>query len=110
MLCHAYAFLPSSTNSGGTAWWAPSDSLSAANSCSSSQMSGKPPTSGFAGPCAIDFVVTRLAVTEAPAAAAPEAPAAAPAAAPASSGPGTDAPMPQMGESIIEGTITKHTG
>ena len=37
-----------------------------------------------------------------------EAPAAAPAAAaPASSGPGTDVPMPQMGESITEGTITK---
>src|SRR5665213_177242 len=36
-------------------------------------------------------------------------PAAAPAptAAPASSGPGTDVPMPQMGESITEGTITK---
>ena len=48
--------------------------------------------------------------------AAPEAPAAAepPAAAPeppvaasAGSGPGTDVPMPQMGESITEGTITK---
>ena len=32
---------------------------------------------------------------------------AAPAAAPAASGPGTDVPMPQMGESITEGTITK---
>jgi pyruvate dehydrogenase E2 component (dihydrolipoamide acetyltransferase) len=51
------------------------------------------------------------ASAEAPPPAAPaavEAPApAAPPAAPASSGPGTDVPMPQMGESITEGTITK---
>jgi len=40
-----------------------------------------------------------------PAAAAPAA--AAPAAAPAISGPGTEVTMPQMGESIVEGTITK---
>ncbi len=39
-----------------------------------------------------------------PAAAAPAAPAAA---APAASGPGTEVMMPQMGESIVEGTITK---
>ena len=46
---------------------------------------------------------------EAPAAPVAEAPAAAapPAAAAAASGPGTDVPMPQMGESITEGTITK---
>ena len=51
------------------------------------------------------------APAEAPAPAAPAAeeapPPAAPAAAPASAGPGTDVPMPQMGESITEGTITK---
>ena len=41
-----------------------------------------------------------------PAAAAPAAPAPAPAA-PAASGPGTEVMMPQMGESIVEGTITK---
>jgi 2-oxoglutarate dehydrogenase E2 component (dihydrolipoamide succinyltransferase) len=40
-----------------------------------------------------------------PAAAAPAA--TAPAAAPAISGPGTEVTMPQMGESIVEGTITK---
>ena len=39
-----------------------------------------------------------------PAAAAPTAPAPA---APAASGPGTEVTMPQMGESIVEGTITK---
>ena len=43
----------------------------------------------------------------APAAAAAAAPERAPAAAPAATGPGTDVVMPQMGESIFEGTITK---
>ena len=48
------------------------------------------------------------AKTEAAAAPAPTAQAAAPAAsAPAAAGPGTDVVMPQMGESITEGTITK---
>ena len=42
-----------------------------------------------------------------PAAAAPAAPAAPAPAAPAASGPGTEVMMPQMGESIVEGTITK---
>ncbi len=44
---------------------------------------------------------------EAPAPAASSNGAAAPDSAPASSGPGTDVVMPQMGESIFEGTITK---
>jgi 2-oxoglutarate dehydrogenase E2 component (dihydrolipoamide succinyltransferase) len=53
-------------------------------------------------------VVATPAAPEAAAPVAAEAPAAVPAAAaPASSGPGTDVPMPQMGESITEGTITK---
>ena len=62
---------------------------------------------GASGTAAAPASAATPAAPEAPAAAAPEAPAAAPAAAPASSGPGTDVPMPQMGESITEGTITK---
>jgi 2-oxoglutarate dehydrogenase E2 component (dihydrolipoamide succinyltransferase) len=53
--------------------------------------------------------VSAAAPAAAPTAVETPTPAAAPAptAAPASSGPGTDVPMPQMGESITEGTITK---
>ena len=51
----------------------------------------------------------KAATTPAPAAPVTPSPAAAPAApsAPAASGPATEVAMPQMGESIVEGTITK---
>jgi pyruvate dehydrogenase E2 component (dihydrolipoamide acetyltransferase) len=51
-------------------------------------------------PAAVDSPATDDEVPSAPAATAPTAPA-------ASSGGGTEVPMPQMGESITEGTITK---
>jgi pyruvate dehydrogenase E2 component (dihydrolipoamide acetyltransferase) len=65
---------------------------------------------GAGGAVAAAAPAKAAATPAAPEAAAPAATpvaAEAPAAAPASSGPGTDVPMPQMGESITEGTITK---
>src|ERR1700751_5404196 len=55
MLCQAYAFFPSSMNSGGTASSASSAPRSAARSCSSSPMSRTACTSGFAGVSAADL-------------------------------------------------------
>ena len=60
--------------------------------------------------CAIEEAGTAAAAPAAPAASAPVAAPAAAAvatAAPAAAGPGTEVPMPQMGESITEGTLTK---
>ncbi len=63
--------------------------------------------------CAIDESGAVAAASATPAASAPKAEAApaatpvAPATAPAAAGPGTEVLMPQMGESITEGTLTK---
>ena len=63
------------------------------------------------GTAAVAAPAAKAEPAAAPAAAAPvaaaAAPAATPAAAPAAAGPGTEVLMPQMGESITEGTITK---
>src|SRR5215469_7059377 len=64
MLSQANAFFPSSMNSGGTASSASRASLSAARSCSSSQMSRTACTSGFAGPSAADLAAFDLKVAE----------------------------------------------
>ncbi len=59
------------------------------------------------GTAAVAAPAAKAEPAAAPAAAAAAAPAATPAPAPAAAGPGTEVLMPQMGESITEGTITK---